>query len=175
MVLVLYGHPYPTRSRGCAALLAAIADVPGIAVRALHDLYPDFDIDVAAEQKALVEARAVVWLHPLYWYGMPGLMKVWQDQVLRPGFAFGQGGTALSGKPFLWATTTGGGEYAPQGVHHHRFADFVPPIEATILYCGMEWLAPFVVPDVHHLSDAVLRERGAELRERVAALGAGAP
>ena len=93
-------------------------------MRSIYDLYPDFDIDVAAEQKALERARAVVLLHPLYWYTAPALLKHWFDVVLTKGWAYGEGGTALHGKECLWATSTGGNEeaFTPQGKHGHPYA-----------------------------------------------------
>ena len=71
MILVVYAHLYPKHSRACMALLNAACDLPGLKVRSLYDRYPDFDIDVAAEQKALASADLVVWLHPVYWYSAP--------------------------------------------------------------------------------------------------------
>lgn len=169
-LLVVHAHPYPRTSRGCAALLDSISDVPDLAVRSLYDAYPDFDIDVPAEQEALRRARAVVWLHPLYWYTAPALMKHWFEKVLAAGFAYGESGSALAGKPCLWVTTTGGGEYLPEGIHHHPFAEFAPAIEMTARYSGMQWQEPFVVHDVSGHSDDALRSRGRELRERLLAL-----
>jgi len=42
------------------ALAAAVRDLPGVEIRALYDRYPDFDIDVAAEQALHDPARAAV-------------------------------------------------------------------------------------------------------------------
>src|SRR6185295_5505982 len=64
MILVVHAHPYPKRSRAIAALLAAVRDLPGLEVRSLYELYPDFDIDHAAERAALEKAKLVIWLHP---------------------------------------------------------------------------------------------------------------
>lgn len=164
MILVIHGHPYPRRSRGCAALLAAIADLPDLEVRRLYEMYPDFDVDVRAEQAALERATTVVWLHPLYWYTTPGLMKHWLDMVLHSDFI---GAGALRDKPCLWAVTTGGGEYAPGGAHEYAFAEFVRPVEMTARYCGMRWQEPFVVHDASGVGAAELRRRGLELRQRL--------
>lgn len=168
MILVIYAHPYPSRSRGCASLLAAIADLPGLEVRSLYEMYPDFDVDARGEQAALERARLVVWLHPVYWYGPPALAKHWFEKVLLEGFAYGKGGDRLAGKPVVWAVTTGGGAYAEDGPHRHAFAEFTPAVEMTARYCGMEWLEPVVVHDVAHLPDEVLRAHGAGLRARLA-------
>lgn len=170
MIQVLYAHPYPSRSRGCAALLAGVSRVSGVEVRSLYEMYPDFDIDRRAEQAALRKASAVVWMNPLYWYGVPALLKHWFEKVLLEGFAYGEGGDALRDKPCLWVATTGGGKYARGGVHDHAFADFVPPLEMTARYCGMRWEDPFVVHGVAQLSDDELRGQASRLAERVEAL-----
>jgi glutathione-regulated potassium-efflux system ancillary protein KefF len=171
MIVVIHAHPYPSRSRACAALREAIRDLPGLELRALYDLYPDFDIDPAAEQAALERSGLVVWLHPLYWYTVPGLMKHWFDEVLVGGWAHGKGGTALAGKDCLWVTTTGGDApaYSPEGRHAHPFAAFEPVVEQTARYCGMNWLPPFVVHGAHEVPDEALREAGNQLRARLEA------
>ena len=169
MIVVIHAHPYPSRSRACAALVSAIRDIPAIEIRSLYAMYPDFDIDVAAEQAAVERARLVVWLHPFYWYTAPALQKHWFDAVLTGGWAHGGGGTALQGKDCLWVTTTGDTEYRAEGAHGHTFEAFVPVIEQTALYCGMHWLEPFVVHNAHALDAAGLREQGARLRARLEA------
>lgn len=171
MIVVIHAHPYPGRSRACAALLRAIADFPELEVRSLYDLYPDFDIDVRAEQEAVERARLVIWLHPLYWYTAPGLMKHWLDVVLVRGWAHAEGGTALRGKDVLWVATSGGNAkaFSPQGRHAHPFEAFVPAIEQTASYCGMNWLEPFVVHGAHEIGEEALGEAGRQLRQRLEA------
>ena len=103
-IVVVYAHPYPKRSRANRMLLVAVRDLEDIELRSLYALYPDFDIDVAAEQAALEKAHVVVWQHPLYWYTAPGMLKHWFDKVLTRGWAYGDGGTALAGKICQWVT-----------------------------------------------------------------------
>ena len=169
MTLVLYAHPYPRRSRGCAALVSALAGLPQAHVRTLYELYPDFDVDVAAEHAALEAATRVVWLAPLYWYSVPALLHVWFEKVLMAAIAAGPHAEALAGKECLWAVTTGAGSYRRGGRHDHEFREFLPPIEMTARYCGMRWLEPFVVHDPDGLDDETLRARAAELRRRLEA------
>jgi glutathione-regulated potassium-efflux system ancillary protein KefF len=171
VILVILAHPYPQRSRACAALVEAIRDLPGVEVRSLYDLYPDFDVDRATEQAALERARLVVWLHPLFWYTVPALMKHWLDEVLVRGFAYGPDGSALAGKDVLWATTTGGDHWAfsEAGRHQRPFDEFVPVIEQTARFCGLNWLAPFVVHGAHEIPDEALRDAGRRLRGRLVA------
>jgi len=176
-IVVILAHPYPRLSRACAALAGAARGVSGLEVRSLYERYPDFDVDARAEQTALAQAGLVVWLHPMHWYGMPGLLKVWMDAVLVKGWAFGKGGTALAGKDCLWAVTTGGDTHAfsPDGRHGRPFADFVAPVEQTARFCGMNWLEPFVVHGAHLISDEALSATAARLRERLEAWCAGGP
>ncbi len=169
MIVVVYAHPYPRHSRACAALRGAIEDLAGIEVRSLYDRYPDFDVDAEAERSALERARLVVWMHPLYWYTSPALLKLWLEQVLVKGWAYGEGGGALAGKDCLWVTTTGGDAtaFTREGKHAHEFDAFVPVMEQTARFCGMNWLEPFVVHGAHLVSDDELRDSASELRRRV--------
>lgn len=171
MILVVHAHPYPSRSRAGRALLAGLSELPQLEVRSLYDKYPDFDIDIAAEQAALSQAQLLILLHPVYWYSVPSLLKHWFDQVLQPGWAYGTGGDALHGKDCLWAVTTGGDphSYSGSGVHAHGFADFVAPIEQTARFCGLRWLDPFIVHAAQDLGDAELRACASRLRDRVLA------
>ena len=169
MILVVYAHPYPRRSRACKALVEAIADLPGVEVRSLYDRYADFDVDADAERAALEKAELVVLLHPIYWYTTPGLLKHWFDLVLTKGWAFGPGGTKLKGKHCLWVATSGGDaeSYTPHGRHHHEFGEFAPVVEQTMKYCGARWMKPLVVHGAHLIADDELAGHARHLRSRL--------
>lgn len=169
MILVLHAHPYPATSRAGAALLDAVRDLPSLEVRSLYDRYPDFDIDPAAERAALEAAHLVVWTHPIYWYSVPALLKHWFDVVLVRGWAYGEGGTKLRGKPCLWVPTAGGDgqAYTPEGRHRHPFEAFVPVVEQTARYCGMHWLRPLVVQGAHSMPEHELKATARQLRHRL--------
>jgi len=169
MISIVYAHPYPSVSRANAALLRAIRDIPGVNVRSLYDLYPDFDIDGDAERAAVEPARLVAFMHPLYWYTTPALLKHWFDQVLVRGGAYGKEARGLRGKDCLWIVTTGGDAdaFSEGGRHGHPFSAFTPVVEQTARYCGMNWLEPFVVEGAHLISDAELEQAAQRLRERL--------
>lgn len=175
MIALIYAHPYPRRSRANRVLLDATRALHGVTVRSLYDTYPDFNIDVAAERALLAGSRLIIWQHPIMWYSVPALLKLWFDTVLGHGWAFGDGGTALSGKSCLWVTTTGALSegYAPQGMHRHAFDDFVPVIEMTARFCGMRWLDPIVVHGAHKIDDAQLQAHAARYHEVVQAFATG--
>lgn len=173
-VVVVLAHPYPDRSRANRALTRGISDLPEVETRSLYDLYPDFSIDVDEEQAALARARLVVWQHPVYWYAVPALMKLWFEKVLTIGWAYGEGGTALRGKQCLWVATLGGdeGDYSAAGIHEGPLERFVPPVQQTARFCGMEWLPPMLVTAAHRVSDAELAAAGAAYRARLTKLAA---
>jgi glutathione-regulated potassium-efflux system ancillary protein KefF len=162
MILIVWAHPYPQHSRANRVLLEAVRVLPDVEVRSLYDLYPDFDIDIEAEQEALSRASLVVWMHPMYWYSVPGMLKHWFDVVLARGWAYpdrhGGGGTALLGKSCLWVTTTGGTEeaFTAEGRHGHSFETFMTPIEQTARFCGMQWLPPMSLHGAHLVDDAAI-------------------
>ncbi|AGU51640.1 putative glutathione-regulated potassium-efflux system protein KefC [Variovorax paradoxus B4] len=145
-IYVLAAHPHWRDSRVNRRMLAAARGVPGVDVNDLYGSYPDFAIDVEAEQARLAKASLVVLLHPIQWYSMPALQKLWIDDVLSYGWAYGPGGTALQGKDFWLVATTGSPEasYHPQSYHRHFFDAFLPPYEQTAALCGMRFLPPLV-------------------------------
>jgi glutathione-regulated potassium-efflux system ancillary protein KefG len=161
-ILILFAHPAYERSRANRALLQAAAGVGGVHIHDLYEAYPDFAIDVPAEQELLRRHELIVWQHPLFWYSVPALMKEWIDQVLEHGFAFGAEGRALEGKWLLSAITTGGtpDSYAPEGGNRYALREFLRPLEQTARLCRMEYLPPYVVCGTHRF-DRVADAAGA--------------
>ncbi len=163
-ILILLAHPELAHSRVASTLQAAAKNLqtPRIECRDLYRLYPDYNIDVAAEQAALSEAQLLVWLHPLHWYGMPALLKLWVDEVLQFGWAYGPGGRALQDKD-LWVVCSSGGsaqDYRPEGHHQHALEDFLLPQAQTARLCGMRFLPPLVLHGAHRVDDAQLHQHG---------------
>ena len=145
MILIIYAHPYPHHSHANKRMLEQARTLEGVEIRSLYQLYPDFNIDIAAEQEALSRADLIVWQHPMQWYSIPPLLKLWIDKVLSHGWAYGHGGTALHGKHLLWAVTTGGGESHFEIGAHPGFDVLSQPLQATAIYCGLNWLPPFAM------------------------------
>lgn len=169
MIDVVYAHPYPDRSVANRALVAALDGLPRLRLASLYELYPDWAIDVDAEQAALASADVLVLQHPLHWYGCTPMLKLWLDKVLTLGWAYGEGGTALRGKTCLWVVTTGGDErsYSPEGVHGHLFELFASPMRQTAALCGMQFAEPLVLHGANRQSPASLASMGRAYRERL--------
>ena len=146
-VLLLFAHPSLERSEVNVDLLRASRGVDGVTVVDLYAEYPHYRIDIAREQQRLREHDALVFMFPLYWYSTPALLKEWQDLVLEYGFAYGAGGAALHGKPFLCAVTAGGSEkaYRAEGYNHFTLRELLTPLEQTATLTGMRYLAPFAL------------------------------
>ena len=159
-ILLFLAHPRFERSRTHAALLQAVRHLPGVTIRDLYELYPEFDVDVAAEQALLLEHDIIIWQHPLYWYSCPPLLKQWIDMVLTHGWAYGKNGTALEGKYIFSAISSGGPaeSYRPEGLHRHTIREFLLPFEQTARLCRMNWLPPFVVHNTHQITAPELSE-----------------
>jgi glutathione-regulated potassium-efflux system ancillary protein KefF len=163
-ILLLAAHPDLANSHITQALLQAARAAghgPGhLATRDLYALYPDYAIDIAAEQQALAEARLVIWLHPLHWYGMPALMKLWVDEVLAFGWAYGPGGQALQGKDLWLLSSTGGAaeSYSASGHNEHPIDSFLLPYAQTARLCGLRWLPPLLLHGAHRIGDAAVQQ-----------------
>ncbi len=159
-ILVIAAHPQLDQSRATRSLMAAAAglDAARVEVRDLYALYPDYFIDVAAEQARLAQARLVVWLHPVHWYSMPPLLKLWLDEVFAFGWAYGPGGRVLVGKDLWLVASTGGPQesYRPDGYNRYFFDAFMHPSEQTAALCGMRWLPPLVLHGAHSASPQAL-------------------
>jgi glutathione-regulated potassium-efflux system ancillary protein KefF len=168
-ILVLAAHPNWRESRVNRRLLAAAQDVPRVQVQDLYASYADYDIDVSAEQSRAQEARLIVLLHPIQWYSMPALLKLWVDEVLTYGWAYGPGGNALRDKDLWLVATTGGPEssYHPQGYNRYFFDAFLPPYEQTAALCGMRFLPPLLLHGAHRASEESVADHVAVFAQRL--------
>lgn len=168
-IYLIAAHPAWRQSRVNRRLLGAAQALTGqlpLDIQDLYGSYPDYHIDVAAEQARVDRARLLVLLHPIQWYAMPALQKLWFDEVLTYGWAYGAvtseagsheqapsgtPGTALRGKDVWLVATTGGAaeSYHPDSYNRHPFEAFLPPYRQTAQLCGMRFLPPLVLHGAH--------------------------
>ncbi len=172
-IYIVATHPHWRESRVNRRLLAAARDMAGqnasIEVNDLHASYSDFSIDIEAEQQRLAHADLLVLLHPIQWYSMPPLQKLWLDDVLSYGWAYGTGGTALHGKDMWLVATTGGPaeSYHPASYNRYFFDAFLPPYEQTAALCGMRFLPPLVLHGARSASNAEVDAHVAVFADRL--------
>ncbi|MET9862689.1 NAD(P)H oxidoreductase [Streptomyces smyrnaeus] len=126
--LLVVAHPRSDSLTGAVAdrARAALADVGwDVDVLDLHDEgfdprmttadEPDWN-DPAKEyspqtrigMRRLAEADTVVVVFPVWWFGLPAILKGWVDRIWNHGFAYGGNGgrTRLSGTRLLWLPLT---------------------------------------------------------------------
>lgn len=143
--LIISGHPDLSSSNANQTILAEFAKRhPAAEIRRLDSLYPDYKINIEAEQQALVGADIIILQAPFYWYSVPALLKKWLDDVLAFNFAYGSKGDKLKGKHFIVSLTIGGPKesYSASGYNHFEVEALLLPLKQTALLAGMIYLPP---------------------------------
>ena len=109
-----------------------------------------FSSDVAAEQEKLAWCDALVLQFPLWWFGLPAVLKGWVDRVFAMGTAYGGGRWydrgVYSGKRAVCSLTTGGPEtlYSPTGLNGDLETVLFPIQHGILRFTGFDVLPPFV-------------------------------
>jgi glutathione-regulated potassium-efflux system ancillary protein KefG len=148
-ILVIYAHPEAPRSRANRALRDGARDLLRdkdlqVTWHDLYQNYADFHIDIPKEQALLLAHDVIVFQHPFYWYSVPALLKLWIDEVLEDGWAYGGGAKQLAGKAWAHWVTAGGSAPAYEAGGQNNFAveALMRPLEQTALLCECRWQAP---------------------------------
>ncbi|CAH0533593.1 Glutathione-regulated potassium-efflux system ancillary protein KefG [Vibrio stylophorae] len=163
-VLVISGHPELATSNTNQLILNQLeSQLEQVEIRRLDSLYPDYQIDVEAEQQALLSADIVVLQYPFFWYAMPAILKKWLDDVFCYNFAYGSKGDKLKGKVLLASFTIGGPEeaYDPLGFNHFTIEQLMHPMQQTAYLSGMQYHKPIYshgmvyIPGVYNTLEGV--------------------
>ncbi len=171
-VLIIYAHPNP-RSFNRAILDAVETTLRerGHAIR-IHDLYQmqcravldgedllrnwrgDLPADTRREQDAILWARKLVFIYPIWWFGPPAILKGWIDRVFTCKFAFDFGPSGMTGllthEKAMVINTLGGDEATYQAQHWHELL-VRPMTEGVLGACGIHevsYRAFYQVPTV---------------------------
>lgn len=119
--------------------------------------------DVAGEQAKLLAADALILQFPLWWYGVPAILKGWIERVYAFGFAYGYkdgsnqyrfGEGILKGKRALVNVLTGGPavDYGPRGINGPIEQLLFPLTHGALFYPGMEVLPVHPVYGAAHIT-----------------------
>ncbi|MEO5286061.1 NAD(P)H-dependent oxidoreductase [Limosilactobacillus sp. WILCCON 0053] len=159
--LIILAHPHLDTSRVNQKLANAATRIDNIEIRDLYKLYPDFKINVVAEQAALKKADRIVFQFPIYWYSSPALLKQWEDAVLTHGWAYGSTGHQLQNKEFLLSVSVGGGQehYTRTGLHGYRLAELLRPFQSMAGMVGMKYSRPFITFGARTITDGELQNQ----------------
>lgn len=166
--LLVFAHPALERGRVNPGMAEAAAALPGVTLHDLYEAYPDFTIDVRAEQKRLWKHDLIVLQFPLYWFSMPALLKEWLDLVWVRDFAFGSV-RKLAGRTLMCAVSTGSNRdaYGEDGLYRYSMDEFLRPLQHTAEYCGLTWAEPFVLHGREAASPVDLARGVARYREHL--------
>jgi len=106
--------------------------------------------DIAAEIEKLRRADIVILQFPVWWFGMPAILKGWADRVFARGFAYLPGRKydtgMFKGKLAIVAATTGtsADTYAPDGIDGDILTVLWPVHNGLLRYSGFDVLPPFI-------------------------------
>lgn len=112
---------------------------------ATNGFSPDLETQIAQ----LIACDVLVLQFPIWWLGMPAIMKGWIDRVFAIGVTYGGGRWfdrgMMRGKRAMLAVTIGGTEqaYSPEGIYGSA-DELLRPINHGILaFCGFDVMEPF--------------------------------
>ena len=110
-----------------------------------------FAPEVQAEIEKLLWCDALIFQFPLWWFGLPAILKGWVDRVFAMGVAYGHGRVyetgVFRGKRALLSLTTGGPEanYLTGGINGELNHLLYPIQHGMFAFTGMSVVPPFVV------------------------------
>jgi NAD(P)H dehydrogenase (quinone) len=110
-----------------------------------------FAPDLQAEMNKLAWCDVVVFQFPIWWLGMPAIMKGWIDRVFAVGRVYGGGrwfnGGVLAAKRAMCSVTLGAPEpvYTDQGVYGPIEAILYPIHRGIFEFTGLTVIEPFLV------------------------------
>jgi len=119
-----------------------------------------FSPDLQREMDRLSSCDVLVLQFPIWWLGMPAIMKGWIDRVFAIGRTYGGGRWfdrgIMRGKKAMLAVTIGGTKeaYSNDGIYGPAL-DVLRPINHGILaFCGFDVVEPFIAFAPGRKSDA---------------------
>ncbi|MBI5075644.1 MAG: NAD(P)H-dependent oxidoreductase [Nitrospirae bacterium] len=186
--LILYAHPNP-KSFNHAILETVQAELQKAGKEvSVRDLYAQnfnpvlsandlagmmqgqLQPEIKAEQEFVGSADLIVVIYPLWWAGMPAILKGYIDRVFTEGFAYSIVGPdlkgLLQGRKVLLITTTG----APQEMYEASgmFKSIAQTTgEGIFQFTGMELIEHKYLCAIPYLTDADRKKMLEELRELV--------
>lgn len=111
-------------------------------VHQLHEVYPNEEIDVPAEQELIEKYDKIVFQFPFYWFNCPPFLKKWIDEVLTYGWAYGsKSGYKVGGKKIALAVSAGidQHEFGPTEKYKYTLGELLRPFELTFEYIKADY------------------------------------
>ena len=137
------------------------ADYLKLQIEEMHASEVDgFAVEVEAEIAKIESAELMIWQFPLWWFGLPAILKGWVDRVFAMGRTYGNGRIyetgKFRGKKALLSLTTGGPEaaYLADGFNGDLDAILRPIQRGMLEFTGFSVLAPQVIYGPVRANDA---------------------
>ena len=124
------------------------------------DANDGFVPELAAEMEKLSWCDALVFQFPLWWLGMPAILKGWVDRVFAVGRTYGGGRYfdrgVFRGKRAMCAVTVGGtsAAYSEIGIYGSMRAVLHPIHHGILAFVGFTVVEPYVVHAPARMDDA---------------------
>lgn len=132
-----------------------------------------FAPELEAEIAKVEWCDLMIWQFPLWWFGLPAVLKGWVDRVFAMGRTYGGGRIyetgVFRGKRAMLSLTTGGPEEAyAKGGFNGDIAAILRPIHRGVLqFVGFDVLAPHIVYGPAHLTDEQRKQHLADYAARL--------
>ncbi len=186
-ILTVLAHPSPKSfNRSVAQMIQDVATQKDHQVT-LCDLYAekfnpiltddDFEAfnraitpaDIQRMQDAVKAANVVAFIHPIWWFGVPAILKGWIDRVLSYGFAYGHDSRGvkplLAGKKAIIVSTAGGAEAPSYGQNGFKDAMLRIYDDGIFRFVGFDIVFHRIFYEVPAKSESERREMLEVLRE----------
>lgn len=113
--------------------------------------------EVRAHMDRVTAADLITMVFPLWWFGLPAILKGWIDRVWNYGFAYGRSRPHLAGKRMLWLTLV--------SYHEQEFSDlgWAQRVEHTLRsgiseFCGIEDATVHFVYDSLNAGESAVKQ-----------------
>lgn len=148
MALIILAHPnYETSFANKTIIDELQKSNLDLEIRNIHNLYPDYQIDVKVEQEALLRHQNIVFQFPLHWYNVPAILKHYYDEVFAYQFSHGPEGDKVKGKNFILSFTAGTPEdsYSKTGYQRFEMQEYFRNLEQLAHYAQMTYIDPISI------------------------------
>ncbi|MGE0094931.1 MAG: NAD(P)H-dependent oxidoreductase [Alphaproteobacteria bacterium] len=138
-----------------------------------------FADEIKREIDHIAWADLVIVQCPIWWFGLPAIVKGWMDRVFVPGFTYGRGKWyetgGLAGKRAMMSVTfdAKASAYTARG----RYGDsdiMLWPIHTSLRFVGFDVLRPFIADQVSESAEARTKSLAA-FEARLKAIGGETP
>jgi NAD(P)H dehydrogenase (quinone) len=140
-----------------------------------------FAPELQAEHDKLVWCDALIFQFPLWWFGLPAILKGWVDRVFASGGRTYGGGRwydrgVFAGKRAMCSVTIGGPApiYSEHGLNGHIDRILFPINHGMLYFTGFSVIEPFLVHAPARMTDDERAAAIAQYREKLTTLESAA-